>query len=385
MVIFVDQKVTLQVIMISESNSETDDLLALALVPGLGPRLTEVLLKRFGSAGAIRRATVAELQSVPLIGEKLSASFANALKTVQLEQELGLLRKHDVRVLARSSEDFPSPLKEIPDCPHLLFVRGEWRNSDRQAIGIVGSREHTVYGQRTTERLASGLARAGYTIVSGLARGIDGIAHRATLDAGGRTIAVLAGGLSRIYPPEHAELADKVADNGMLMTETPMLVAPQPGMFPARNRLISGLCRAIIVVEAHERSGALITARHALEQGREVFAVPGAVDNAASAGSLKLLRQGAKLIRGVDDVLEDLQGIAAPVRPSLPQHIDPKVEPALDGDMKIIWEALAEGRQFFDQLVQKLGIGVPEITRLLMQLELKRLVRRLPGNQFERQ
>lgn len=363
---------------------ETVDLLALALVPGLGPRLTASLLNRFGSAGAVRQASAAELRTVPLIGEKLSASFASALKSVELDREMALIKKHDVSLIARSSNEFPEPLREIGDAPHLLFTRGEWRTTDCQAVGIVGSREHTAYGQRMAERLASGMARAGFTIVSGLARGIDGIAHRATLDAGGRTIAVLAGGLSRIYPPEHTELADRIAENGMVMTETPMQVAPQPGMFPARNRLISGLCRAVIIVEAHERSGALITARHALEQGREVFAVPGAVDNIASAGSMTLLRQGAKLIRGVEDVLEDLQGIAAPSRPLATTVVTPVAAPELEGQLKVIWEAIGDQRKFMDQLIQELKIPVPEIMRLLTQLEMKRLVRKLPGNQYER-
>jgi DNA processing protein len=165
------------------------------------------------------------------------------------------------------------------------------------------------------ERLAAGLVRAGFTVVSGLARGIDGAAHRAALEAGGRTIAVLAGGLSRIYPPEHADLADQVAARGALVTETPMTVQPQPGMFPARNRIISGLSRGVVIVEAGERSGALITATHAAEQGREVFAVPGQADSPASAGCLELIRKGVRLVRSVDDILEDLRGLSVPSLP----------------------------------------------------------------------
>jgi len=367
----------------SDNPTESMDLLALALVPGLGPRLTEALIKRFGSAGGIRRASAADLASVPHIGDKLSSHFAAALQSIQLDQELKLLQRHDVRLVPRSSDEYPAPLKEIADPPHLLFVRGEWRGCDAQSIGIVGSRQYTSYGRRIAEQLASGLSRAGFTIVSGLARGIDGFAHQAALDADGRTIAVLAGGLSRIYPPEHADLAEKIVDHGALITETPMMVQPQPGMFPARNRLISGLCRAVIVVEAHERSGALITARHALEQNREVFAVPGAVDNIASAGCMKLLRQGAKLIRGVEDVLEDLKGIAAPARPQFAKPTATQA-PELSGDLKRIWESIGDGRRFVDQLVQELKLGVPEVIKGLTQLEMKRLVRKLPGNQYER-
>lgn len=368
----------------TDYSPETIDLLALALIPGLGPRLTDALLQRFGSAAAVRRASAQELQSVPHIGAKLSASFATAMQSANVDCELTLLKKHGVSLVAKNGDDYPAALKEITDHPHLLFVRGTIVDADAKAVGIVGSRQHTEYGRRVTERLSQGLSRAGYTIVSGLARGIDGYAHRSALDAGGRTIAVLAGGLSRIYPPEHQELADQIVGHGALLTETPMQVAPQPGMFPARNRLISGLCKAVIVVEAHERSGALITARHALEQNRDVFAVPGPVDSIASAGCMKLLRQGAKLIRGVEDVLEDLQGLDAPPTTRTMAIAPTTPSPDLTGDLKLIWDALAEGPVFVDQLAQRLGLSIPNISKALTQLELKRLIMRRPGNQVER-
>jgi len=370
----------------TEYPQEIIDQLALTLVPGLGPRLTDALLARFGSAGAVRRATCAELQQVAHIGEKLGRSFAAALASIDLESEIRLLQQHHVRLVDRQSSECPQLLKEIADCPHLFFVRGCIEPNDAKAIGIVGSRHHTEYGRRTTEQLSQGLSRAGYTIVSGLARGIDGYAHRAALAAGGRTIAVLAGGLSRIYPPEHAELADQIAQRGALVTETPMQVAPQPGMFPARNRLISGMCRAVIVVEAHEKSGALITARHALEQNRDVFAVPGPVDSIASAGCMKLLRQGAKLIRGVDDVLEDLQGVEGSTSIAEKSLFSAPIAPPPDlaGDSKAIWDALSDGPLFIDQLAQRLGLTIPDISKALTMLELKRLVVRKPGSQVER-
>lgn len=373
--------------------------LALALVPGLGPKLTAALLERFGSAAAARQATAAQLLAIPHIGEKLAPSLAAALRTVDIEPELRLLERHGVRAVPLGFAGYPVPLAAVPASPPLLYLRGDWIEADGNAVGIVGSRSCTSYGLRIAGQLARGLARAGFTIVSGLARGIDAAAHRGALEAGGRTIAVLAGGLSRIYPPEHAPLADEIANSrGCLITETPMPMDPQPGMFPARNRLISGLSRAVIVVEANAKSGALITARHAAEQGREVYAVPGPVDSPTSAGCLELLRNGARLVRSADDVVEDLRGLstAEPV-PVSDQHQPPKAsnnraadtprlpEPLLplDGAQRRVFDALASKRHA-DELARDLGLPISELSRTLMQLELKKLVRRLPGNFYER-
>ena len=214
------------------------------------------------------------------------------------------------------------------------------------------------------------------------------------LDAGGRTLAVLAGGLARIYPPEHAELADAVAKQGCLITETPMTVQPQPGMFPARNRIISGLCRGVVVIEANAKSGALITVDHAAEQGREVFAVPGQVDSPSSAGCLELIRKGAKLVRDADDILDDIRGIAPPdpiaKKPSVRKAVQSstlfeEAKPAapLDGVQQQIWDALT-GAKHADELARTLGLPIGDLNRNLMQLELKKVIRRLPGNQYER-
>ena len=289
------------------------DLVALSLVPGLGPRLTQALLERFGSAGAARRATAARAADGPAHRGKAGARFrSDALQAVNPQAELERASGYGVRLLPRSSPDFPVRLTELPDGPQLLYVRGSITPADASGVAIVGSRKCTAYGVRMATRLAGGLARAGFTVVSGLALGIDASAHRGALEAGGRTIAVLAGGLSSIYPPEHVDLADEVANNGALITETPMLMEPQRGMFHSRNRLISGLARAVVIIEANERSGALITARHAADQGRDVFVVPANVDSSHSAGSLRLLRDGAKLIRDVDDLLEDLNGLRTP-------------------------------------------------------------------------
>jgi DNA processing protein len=292
------------------------DLLALHLVPGLGPRLTAALLRRFGSASVARRASAAQLREVPHIGAKLSEDLFQSLHSVDVDAELALVERHGVHLRALGAPDYPAGVAEIYDPPPLLYVRGTVEPGDAKAVALVGSRKFTGYGRRAAERLATGLARAGYTVVSGLARGIDGIAHRAALEAGGRTLAVLAGGLSRIYPPEHADLADDVARAGALISETPMAGEPLPALFPARNRIISGLSRGVVIVEAGEKSGALITAEHAAEQGRTVFAVPGPIDSATSAGSNSLIRQGAVLVRGAEDIIEELEGVRAEPGPA---------------------------------------------------------------------
>lgn len=370
-----------------------DDHLALALIPGLGPRLTAALLARFGSAAAARQATAAQLRDIPHIGEKLAESFADALRTIDVKAEKDLLAKHGVRPVPLGDPAYPAPLGAVTSPPPLLYFRGEWQPADAGAVGIVGSRSCTSYGRKMAEVLARGLVRAGLTVISGLARGIDGAAHRATLEAGGRTIAVLAGGLSAIYPPEHAELAESVAKQGALISETPMTVAPQPGMFPARNRIISGLSRAVVVVEANAKSGALITAKHALDQGREVFAIPGNADSVASAGCLELIRSGARLIRGPDDLLEDLKGIATPSpepprKPAPALFESPPPVPAapprnLEPAHQAIWDLL-ESKRHADELARGAGLYVGDLSRALTQMELKRLIRRLPGNFYER-
>ena len=375
----------------SSRDDELRDLLALTLVPGLGPRLTAAILDHFGSASAARLSTANELRALPHIGVKLANDFASALRTVDVDAEIERIERNDVRLIARGSPEYPVPLGTIPDPPALLYIRGSLTNADAGAVAIVGSRQCTPYGKRLTEKLAGALARAGFTVVSGLARGIDAAAHQGALSAGGRTLAVLAGGLSAIYPPEHEELSKAIEAAGALISETPMAMGPQRGMFHARNRLISGLARAVVVVEANERSGALITARHAAEQGREVFAVPANADSPTSAGSLRLLRQGATLIRDADDLLEDLRGIPVPdlerqlaAAADLETAAPIPIKPAgMEPQHEKIWEFLEEQRHI-DVITRELNLPVGEISRILMAMELKRLIRRLAGNHFER-
>lgn len=364
---------------------ELRDLVALSLVPGLGPRLTQALLNRFGSAAAARRATPAELERIPHIGANLAHKFADALRTADPEAELERVARHGVKLLAKTSPEYPARLAELADAPQLLYLRGNMSPADATAVAIVGSRRCSTYGQRMATRIAAGLARSGHTIVSGLALGIDGAAHRGALEGGGRTLAVLAGGLSRIYPPEHVELAEQVAANGALIAESSMMMEPQRGMFHSRNRLISGLAVAVVIVEANDRSGALITAGHAAEQGRDLFCLPANVDSAYSAGSLRLLRNGAKLIRDVDDLLEDMKGLKSSILPVAREvgSSPPAPPPVLDPTQQRLWDCLTEPRHQ-DEITRTLGLPAGEISKLLLTMEMKKVIRRAPGNMYER-
>jgi len=362
-----------------EIPAETRALLTLHLVPGLGPRLTAALLRRFGSAEGALRASADQLREVPYLGAKLAGELADAVGRVNVESELDQLSKHGVRLLALGSPEYPASLSQIADPPHLLYVRSQLLPADTKAVAIVGSRSCSSYGRRIAERLATGLSRAGYTIVSGLARGIDGAAHRAALQVGGRTLAVLAGGLSRIYPPEHAELGREIEGAGALLSEAGMSQEPLPAMFPARNRLISGLCRGVVIVEAAERSGALITATHAGEQGRSLMAVPGPVDQVTSGGTNELIRKGAVLVRCPEDVLEELEGI-----PGTKPPVSAIPPPALDEEQRRIWDYLSETPRHLDEMAQTLGIAAGSLSGTLLLLEMKKIVRRLPGNRYER-
>jgi DNA processing protein len=363
--------------------------LALALVPDLGPVRTRAVLAHFGDPARALSATAADLRGVPGIGANLADKLAAGLRAADPSAEWDLLQKHGVRVIPLGSPAYPARLATVATAPPLLYLKGTFTPADDRAVAFVGSRVCTSYGLKAAEALARGVAAAGWTVVSGLARGIDAAAHRGALAAGGRTVAVLAGGLRRVYPPEHAELAGQVAASGAVLSETPMTVQPQPGMFPARNRIVSGLSRAVVVVEANAKSGALITVGHAADQGREVYAVPGPIDSPASAGCLHLLRTGARLVRSADDILEDLAGLGGSPAPPAPTLFDPPspppppAAPVLDGPLLRVWEALTAPTHA-DELSRALGLPPGELSAVLLRLEMKKAVRRLAGNRWER-
>lgn len=362
--------------------SPSDDVLAalrLNLVPGIGPRLAQLLLDRFGSAKDILSASIADLQQTPGIGPKLAMALATHGTQSEALDEWRRCQAAGVTLFLRGEGHYSPALDRIPDPPHLLYCRGELLPSDELAVAIVGSRHCTAYGRQQAERIAAGLANAGITVVSGLARGIDACAHRGALQAGGRTIAVCATGLSSVYPPEHAELADQIVQQGALLTESPMLQAPVPGLFPQRNRIISGLSLGVIVIEAGRNSGALHTARHAMEQNRELFAVPGRIDSEASQGCLDLIRDGVTLIRGVDDVLQALGPLTKPVKTTATESVHQPRELQLSDQERTVLNQITAEPIPIDDVLRSLALESSRVLATLTVLEMRKLVRRLPG------
>jgi DNA processing protein len=365
----------------SEATDPLVSELTLTMVPGVGPRIRQQLLEHFGTADAVLSASSSELRSVKRVGAKLCQAIVRARDQIDAEAEINRCRGMGIEIVLESSERYPRPLRDLPDPPGVLFVRGNLLPCDSLAIGVVGSRHATHYGLQQAERLAGSLARAGITVVSGLARGIDAAAHRAALAAGGRTIGVLASGVLNVYPPEHKELAEKVAACGAVISESPPLAEPLSGMFPQRNRIISGLSLGVLVIEASTRSGALITARHAMEQGRDVFAVPGPVTSRMSQGCHRLIRDGAKLVETVDDILEELGPLVTSTpTPGDEREIRHPAELALNDLERKVLEAVPTEAATVDQVISQSQLAPPQVLATLSVLEMRRLVRRLSGN-----
>lgn len=372
--------------------TDLEYLILLNLLPDIGAVRLKVLLKRFGSIKNIFTATQAELEEVEDIGPKIASSILKYEKERELERELKLINKHNVKVISCLDKEYPDNLKEIYNSPIILYVRGNILPEDKFAIAIVGSRNASHYGISAAERLGYELASRGLTITSGLARGIDAAGHKGALKAKGRTIAVLGNGLADIYPPEHLELADEIAKNGAVVSEFPMETAPLKENFPRRNRIISGLSLGVVVVEAAKNSGALITADFALEQGRELYAVPGQARAVTSYGTNMLIRQGAKLVETADDIIEELKEIIkgdslfkakseskgeSDIFPSAKMH-------NLNESERKVLDAVNCEPTFIDDIVDVANLSTSEILNCLTKLELKGLIEQLPGKSYVR-
>lgn len=368
----------------SSAENALSDMLRLCLVPGVGPKTRKALLEFFGSAKAVLDAPMSQLREVKNVGPKLAHAIADARETIDAEAEIARCREYGIDIILESDPAYPRPLKEIHDPPGVLFVRGKLLPNDALSIGIVGTRHATQYGLRQAERLAGGLCRAGLTVISGLARGIDGAAHRGAIAAGGRTLAVLASGVLNIYPPEHEKLAEEVAAHGALISESPPHSQPLSGAFPQRNRIISGLSLGSIVIEAAERSGALITARHAMEQGREVFAMPGSVESRVSKGCHRLIRDGAKLVESADDILEELGPLVEAVPREDGRVIHHPAELLLNEVEEKVLAAIGVEATLIDDIIATTRLPVPQVLATVSILEMRRLIRRLSGTSVMR-
>lgn len=346
-------------------------LLALVKTAGIGPILRKRLLNAFGSPKAVFEAKEGELQAVQGITKAVVRSLKAQDPYVVGKKEWERARSIGVEVIGITDPRYPCNLREIYDPPLVLYVKGELRQEDRNAVAIVGSRRCSSYGREFARRLASSLAEAGITVVSGLARGIDTEAHLGALEAG-RTIAVLGSGIDRIYPPENSNLAQRIASSGAILSEFPFGTPPERWNFPVRNRVISGLSLGVVVVEASAKSGALITARLALEQGRTVFAVPGIAGSILSQGTHRLIKEGAKLVEGPEDVLEEIM-------PQMEFHKEVKPLHGLSHYEEKVLELLKEGPKHADELSRILKLEASSLNLLLMGLELKGMVKQLPG------
>ncbi len=366
-------------------------LLRLHLADGVGPIRLARLLAYFGTVDDVLGASRSALQRVEGVGPAVAQAIVEARKDDRAERELEQAARLGIRILGLTDADYPARLATIPDPPTCLYVRGGLHPHDTAALAIVGTRRCTHYGAEQARRFAALVAGAGFTVVSGLARGIDAQAHEGALQAGGRTLAVLGNGLQEIYPPEHQSLADQIveSDAGAILSEAPLCAAPETGSFPRRNRIVIGLSVGVLVVEAPLKSGALITARAAADYNREVFALPGRVDTPQAAGTNQLIRYGARLVTCLEDILEELTAVERRFVPPdvRSQPAGPPPAPTLfdlPPDEQAILDALVEEERELEALAAISGLPIQRITTALMHLQLKGAVRRLPGSRFAR-
>jgi DNA processing protein len=356
--------------------------LALSLVPGVGSILIKRLLDQFKTPEAVFQAPVEELLGVEGLGERVAREIRKGPVEKVVERELYLLKETGGKIVTLNDDAYPRRLRDIYDPPALLYVRGELKKEDELAISIVGSRKTSPYGRWVTEKISQDLAQHGVTVVSGMARGIDALAHRGAVSGGGRTIAVLGCGVDVIYPAENRDLFKKIIDHGAVLSEFPMGSPPEGGHFPKRNRIISGLSIGVVVVQASAESGSLITAGYALEQGREVFAVPGNVGAEGSRGTHQLIKDGAKLVESSEDILEEILPQWQRERETAEKVEGPERD--LSKEEKMLYELLGETPLHIDALIRESQFDPGKVSSLLLDMELKGLICQWPGKCFTR-
>ncbi len=360
--------------------NETECCIYLNLL-NIGYRSVIKLKNRFGTLVKALSAPDRELLSVEGIRKKTLESIVEKRHQPLLQKELDLQQKSDCDLITINDETYPDALRQIACPPLVLYVRGALKPEDKNALAVVGTRKPTRYGKKTARSLAYQLASGGVTIISGLAKGLDSEAHQGALDAGGRTIAVLGSGLLRMYPRENIKLARRIAQSGAVISEFPLETDPYRSNFPIRNRIISGMSLGTVVVEAAAKSGTLITAAFALEQGRAVFSVPGNVDQPASEGANSLIKQGASLVQNADDIFRELPYLTR--RKDLPdQNKHKSMAVKLSSKEKSIVDLLSDQPVHIDELTQLCHMSAAEISVLLLTLEIKRIIKQLPGKYY---
>lgn len=361
--------------------TEREALILLNMMEKVGPICVRALSDHLGSVSAIMEAGDQSLQGAAGVGPELARAIMRQRETLDLAAELARAEEHGARIVTQVDEEYPRALLDIHDPPLALYVRGTLNSRDRQAIAVVGTRRPTHYGRGVAQKMAGGLARAGFTIISGLAEGIDTVAHHAALDAQGRTLAVIGGALDCLYPRSNAALVDRIVEQGAVISEFPFGRRPDKTTFPMRNRVVSGLALGVLVVEAGQKSGALITVRQALEQGRSVFAVPGRIDSPSSQGCHALIRDGAMLVTDVREMLEEFEFLIP--RSELPSNAAPTMRAPLTAQESSLVRALEQGEQDVDALIRASGLDAASVSGLLLMLEMKKVVRMLPGRMVE--
>lgn len=373
--------------------TDTEACLALNMVPGLGPIKLQALLNTFETPQRILSAGRNALRAVSGIGPDTADAIANWESHVDLAAEIQRIEAFGAKILHWDSPEYPESLRTISNPPIVLYVWGELLPEDARAVGVVGSRNVSHYGLESAKKLSYQLAYSGYTVVSGLARGIDTAAHQGALAAKGRTVAVIGSGLSRLYPPENQGLAERISTSGAVVSEYPMERSADRQTFPYRNRIVAGWSQGLLVVEAGLNSGALITANQAIEQGRPVYAVPGQIDRPTSAGSNRLIQQGARLVMSADDIFDDLNSLFPAERPRkaktagpalAAQSVAPKSPAKLNHEETLLVTALEVGELSLDELAAATRLPTYKISSTLTMLELKKVVRALPGQRFVR-
>ncbi|HZR18498.1 MAG TPA: DNA-processing protein DprA [Verrucomicrobiae bacterium] len=358
-------------------------LVALNLIENVGPVRVRQLLEVFGDAVSILGASRHQLLRAKGIGEETAAAIAGWEKSVDLAAELKRIEEFGCQIITQNDENYPELLREIYDPPIVLYVKGALLPKDKNAVAMVGSRMTTHYGIEVARKLAYQLAYLGVTVVSGGARGIDSAAHQGALSANGRTVAVLGTGINLVTPPENAKLFEQITASGALITQFPFNRPGDKQSFPIRNRIVAGMTLGTVVVEANLTSGALITANFANEYGRQVFAVPGRIDSPRSKGCHDLIKKGAKLCEGAEDILSEFEYLFPPSnKPASPAETGTLPALELSENEQRVYDTLSEEQLSIDEVIRKSGLPASATSVALLSLEMKRIIRQLPGKMF---